>query len=73
VKPLFAALVAGFGSWFMVQQSEGNFFLWFTGGALVGAGSYLAMSFVVRAEGASMLLTKAKAMKGKKIRSKVHE
>jgi len=31
------------------------------------------MSFVVRAEGASMLLTKAKAMKGKKIRSKVHE
>jgi O-antigen/teichoic acid export membrane protein len=73
VKPLFAALVAGFGSWFMVQQSEGNLFLWFTGGALVGAGSYLAMSFVVRAEGASMLLTKAKAMKGKKIRSKVHE
>jgi len=63
VKPLFAALVAGFCSWFMVQQSEGNLFLWFAGGALVGAGSYLAMSFVVRAEGAFIIFTKAKTMK----------
>jgi O-antigen/teichoic acid export membrane protein len=73
VKPLFAALVAGFGSWFMVQQGEGSLFLWIIGGGLVGAGSYLAMSFLVRAEGAYMLFTKANAMKDKKTRSKVHE
>jgi hypothetical protein len=57
----------------MVQQGEGSLFLWIIGGGLVGAGSYLAMSFLVRAEGAYMLFTKANAMKDKKTRSKVHE
>jgi len=72
-KPLFSALVAGFGSWFTVQQGEGSSIFWLIGGGLVGVGNYMVLSFVIKAEGAFMLFAKAKAMKDKKNRSKVYE
>jgi len=73
VKPLFSGLVAGSCSWFTVQQGEENLFLWLIGGGLVGVGSYMASSFVIKAEGAFILFTKAKTMEDKKKRSKGYE
>jgi O-antigen/teichoic acid export membrane protein len=73
VKPLFAALVAGFGSWFFVDQGVENLFLWFIGGGLVGVGSYLVVSFLVKAEGASFLLIEVKGMMGKRSKRKAYE
>ena len=73
VKPLFTALVAGFGSWFLVGQGEGYSFLGLVGAGLMGTLCYVVMSFAIRAEGASMLFIKARAIKYKKLRTKVYE
>ena len=58
VKPLFSALVAGFGSWFFVGLVEGNSLLALIYGGFFGLTTYLVTSFFIRAEGGHLLLKK---------------
>lgn len=63
IKPLCAALVAGFASWYFVDQGERSLALWFVGGGIVGLAIYMAVSFLIRVEGLSLLLKKVKDRK----------
>jgi O-antigen/teichoic acid export membrane protein len=58
VKPLFAALVAGFCSWLFVGMGEGGSLLGVIGGGFVGVMIYLVASFLIRAAGMDLLLKK---------------
>lgn len=58
VKPLFAALCAGGGAWFFMNQVEGVLFFGVIGGGIAGVIIYLVVSFYIRAEGMSLLLRK---------------
>lgn len=61
-KPIFSAVIAGGCAWFTLHKASDDLFLWFIGGGLLGVVSYLTVSFIVKAEGALMLFTKAKFM-----------
>jgi O-antigen/teichoic acid export membrane protein len=63
IKPLLAALAAGFASWFFVEQGERNLTLWFLGGGIVGLVTYSAVSLLICVEGVSLSLKKVKGRK----------
>jgi O-antigen/teichoic acid export membrane protein len=62
LKPLFSALVVGFVSWIFVGQGDECSFLGLGAAGAIGILGYLVLSFVVKAEGSSMLFAKAKTM-----------
>lgn len=60
IKPLSVAFVAGFASWLFVAQGERSTFFWFIGGGILGLAAYITLSLMIRVEGLSLLLQKAK-------------
>lgn len=59
-KPIFSAIAAGALAWLFVQQLDTALLLELVGGGIMGVAVYLAVSFIIKSEGAMLCLGKAK-------------
>lgn len=55
IKPLFCAVISGFSAWYFIQQAESALFIWLISGGLVGLSIYLIASYLISAEGMTLL------------------